>query len=155
MQFAETEAVVRYAETDKMGVVYHANYLVWMELGRTALVQSLGVDYLAMEEAGVGSPVLEIQVKYIKPLGYGEKARIRTWIEKYDGLRVLYCYRIANQEGDLCATASSLHACVDLKTFKPVAMKRRFPNWHATYQQGARVKGEPARLLTPERGGNK
>ena len=135
MHTATTEVPVRYAETDQMGVVYHANYLVYMELGRTALIESLGCDYVAMEEAGVVSPVLEVQVKYHKPLRYGETARIKTWIEKYDGLRVVYGYEISNPRGELCATATSVNVCVNKKTFMPVAMKRSFPDWHRVYEQ--------------------
>jgi acyl-CoA thioester hydrolase len=138
MHTATTEIPVRYAETDQMGVVYHANYLVWMELGRTALIKSLGCDYLAMEEAGVVSPVLEARVKYRKPLRYGETAMVKTWIEEYDGLRVTYGYEIYNPRGELCATASTLHVCVEKKTFRPVVMKRRFPEWHRIYEEASR-----------------
>ena len=60
MYAATTEAAVRYAETDQMGVVYHANYLVWLELGRTALVESLGLSYVDMEQDGIVSPILEV-----------------------------------------------------------------------------------------------
>lgn len=81
-----------------------------------------------MEEAGIVSPVLAVQIEYKKPLRYGEIARIKAWIEKYDGLRVVYGYEITNPQGELCAAATTRHACVDLKTFKPVAMKRKFPH---------------------------
>ena len=56
MHVCKTSLVVRYAETDQMGVVYHANYLIWFELGRTAFTKSIGLDYLEMEEAGIVSP---------------------------------------------------------------------------------------------------
>lgn len=138
MHVAETETAVRYAETDQMGVVYHANYLVWLELGRTALVESLGFTYAAMEKEGVVSPVLEVQIKYRKPLRYGETATIRTWIEKYDGLRVVYGYEIYNPQGELCVTASTVNVCVDKQTFRPIAMKRRFPHWHQAYEGAKR-----------------
>lgn len=135
MVVAMTEATVRYAETDQMGVVYHANYLVWMELGRTALVEKLGCDYMAMEKAGVVSPVLEVKVSYKKPLRYGDVAKIKTWIEKYDGFRVVYGYEITNVREELCAQATSLHVCVNLNTFKPMLMCQHFPEWHRVYSQ--------------------
>ncbi|EMV4629748.1 hypothetical protein AAC545_002271, partial [Listeria monocytogenes] len=59
MEIAETTIEVRYAETDQMGVVYHNNYLVWMEIGRTRLIEKLGFRYFDMEEAGYLSPVLD------------------------------------------------------------------------------------------------
>lgn len=138
MHTATTEVPVRYAETDQMGVVYHANYLVWMELGRTALVKSLGFDYVTMEAAGVVSPVLEVHVKYLKPLRYGETATVKTWIERYDGLRVTYGYEIYNPGGELCVTATTVNVCVDKRTFRPVAMKRSFPEWHRIYAQASK-----------------
>lgn len=139
MHVAETETAVRYAETDQMGVVYHANYLVWLELGRTALVESLGFTYAAMEAEGVVSPVLEVQIKYRKPLRYGETAKIRTWIERYDGLRVIYGYEIFNPQGELCVTASTVNVCVDRQNFRPIAMKRSFPHWHRVYEEAKKA----------------
>lgn len=140
MHAAVTETAVRYAETDQMGVVYHANYLVWLELGRTALVESLGLSYAGMEKDGVVSPVVEVQIKYRKPLRYGETARIKTWIEKYDGLRVVYGYEIRNPRGELCATASTVNVCVDKQSFRPIAMKKRLPGWHRAYAEAIKAK---------------
>lgn len=140
MHAAVTETAVRYAETDQMGVVYHANYLVWLELGRTALVESLGLSYAGMEKDGVVSPVVEVQIKYRKPLRYGETARIKTWIEKYDGLRVVYGYEIRNPRGELCATASTVNVCVDKQSFRPIAMKKRLPGWHRAYAEAIKAQ---------------
>jgi len=117
-----------------MGVVYHANYLVWLELGRMALIDSLGFNYRAMEEDGILSPVLEVQIKYKKPLRYGETATVKTWIEKYNGLRVTYGYEIFNQEGSICVTANTTNVCVSKESFKPVALKRACPDWHLAYE---------------------
>lgn len=64
MLVSTKEIEVRYAETDQMGVVYHANYIIWMELGRTQFVKDLGFNYAALEEQGVLSPVLDIQASY-------------------------------------------------------------------------------------------
>lgn len=64
MIISSREIEVRYAETDQMGVVYHANYLVWMELGRTQLIKELGFNYAEMEKDGIISPVLDIQASY-------------------------------------------------------------------------------------------
>lgn len=61
MVINETDVVVRYQETDQMGVVYHSNYFVWFEIGRTRLIEQLGFDYLAMEEEGILAPVIDIQ----------------------------------------------------------------------------------------------
>ena len=61
MLISETNIEVRYAETDQMGVVYHANYLVWMEIGRTKLIEDLGFKYAEMEKDGILAPVIDAQ----------------------------------------------------------------------------------------------
>src|SRR5699024_12341633 len=66
MTINETSIDVRYAETDQMGVVYHANYLIWFEIGRTKLIELLGFQYVEMEKDNIISPVLYLMVKYKK-----------------------------------------------------------------------------------------
>src|SRR5688500_20407446 len=69
---------VRYAETDKMGVVYYANYFVWFEVGRADLLRSLGWTYREMEHAGVGLPVIEAHCDYHRPARYDDEEERRT-----------------------------------------------------------------------------
>ncbi|MBS4173005.1 thioesterase family protein [Bacillus sp. FJAT-49736] len=135
MKISEKEIEVRYAETDQMGVVYHANYLVWMELGRTQLIEDLGFKYADMEAKGILSPVIDIQISYKKPVRYGEKATIKTWVEEYDGIRVAYGYEIYTGSGDLSVTAISKHACVKKESFRPVSIRKLFPDWHDAYEK--------------------
>lgn len=137
---SETEIEVRYAETDQMGIVYHANYLVWFEIGRTKLVEALGFRYANMEEQGYISPVLDVQAKFHRPIRYGERARVKTWIEDYDGLKTVYGYEITNQEGDVCVTGSSSHVVLKKDTFHPVSMRRAFPDWHKVYLEHSRKR---------------
>jgi len=134
MLIGKKEIEVRYAETDQMGVVYHANYLVWMELGRTSIIEELGFKYADMEEAGILSPVIDIQVSYKKPCRYGEKVTVTTWIEEYDGFRVTYGYEIFTGSGDLAVSAQSKHVCVLKESFRPISIKRKFPAWHEAYE---------------------
>ncbi|WP_243291813.1 thioesterase family protein [Bacillus sp. FJAT-47783] len=133
MFVSKREIDVRYAETDQMGVVYHANYLVWMEVGRTQLIKDLGFSYASMEEQGVLSPVLDVHIQYKKPLKYGETAVIYTWIEEYNGLKVVYGYEIYTPTGELAIQSTSTHVCVRKETFKPISMKKTFPEWHEAY----------------------
>ena len=135
MLISKREIEVRYAETDQMGVVYHANYLVWLELGRTQLVRDLGFNYSDMEKEGIVSPVLEVNIKYKKPLRYGETATVHTWIEEYSPLKTRYGYEIFNEEGELSAAAETVNTCVKKDTFRPVSLKRQFPEWHAAYDK--------------------
>ena len=66
-----TQIAVRYAETDRMGIVYHANYLVWFEIARSEFLEKLGFPYEEMEKAGYMSPVADVQLSYGMPLTYG------------------------------------------------------------------------------------
>lgn len=135
MLLGKKEIEVRYAETDQMGVVYHANYLVWMELGRTSIIEDLGFKYADMEKEGVISPVIDIQASYKKPVRYGEKAMVHTWIEEYDGFRVTYGYEIFTESGDLALKGMSQHVCVMQETFRPISIRKKFPVWHEAYEK--------------------
>jgi acyl-CoA thioester hydrolase len=128
------EIDVRYAETDQMGVVYHTNYLVWMEIGRTAFIQELGFNYAELEKDGYISPVLDIQATYKKPVRYGEKAIIKTWVEDYDGIRTTYGYEILTENGEISVTGSTKHVCVKKESFRPVSFKKLYPEWHMAYE---------------------
>jgi acyl-CoA thioester hydrolase len=142
MHISSREIEVRYAETDQMGVVYHANYLIWMELGRTQLIKELGFSYAEMEKDGIISPVIDIQASYKKPLRYGETATIKTWVEEYDGFRSVYNYEIYNGEGQLALTGSSRHVLVKRENFRPISLKRTYPDWHEAYMQARRQPEE-------------
>lgn len=135
MKVAEKQVEVRYAETDQMGVVYHANYLVWMEIGRAALIEQLGFRYTDMEKEGVLAPVTDLQIAYKKPLRYGEIATVRTWIESYDGIRVTYAYEILTPDGELAATGKTQHVCVKRDSFRPILIRKYFPDWHEAYER--------------------
>ncbi|MEQ6377382.1 thioesterase family protein [Bacillaceae bacterium S4-13-58] len=135
----ETTIKVRYAETDQMQVVYHANYLVWFEIGRTALIEQLGFRYADMEKEGVVSPVVHADVAFKTPVRYGETATIRTSISSYTGVRVIYSYEIFNEKGELSVQGKTEHVCVEQKSFRPISIKKRFPDWHQAYEE-AQIK---------------
>ncbi|MDM5316381.1 thioesterase family protein [Fictibacillus sp. b24] len=139
MNFVKTSVDVRYAETDQMGVVYHANYLVWFEIGRTKLIEHLGFKYADMEAQGILSPVTDIQASYKKPLTYGQKAIIKTAIKEYSGIKVVYLYEIYNEENVLCVTGESTHVCVRKDNFRPISIKKYFPEWHEAYLKASMV----------------
>lgn len=135
MHISKTEIKVRYSETDQMGIVYHANYLVWMEIGRTALIEELGFKYADLEKDGILVPVIDIQISYKKPCKYGETVQVKTWIEKYNGLRIVYGYEIFTESGELSVTATSSHVCVKKDSFRPVTIRRTHPDWHEAYER--------------------
>ncbi|MBM7572138.1 acyl-CoA thioesterase [Aquibacillus albus] len=133
MKVVEELIKVRYQETDQMGVVYHANYLVWFEIGRTAFIESLGFQYHEMETEGIVSPVIDAHMYFKQPIRYGQDVYVKTWIEEYDGLRTTYGYQVEDTNGNAAVTGSTKHVIVKKDNFKPVSLRRKFPEWHQAY----------------------
>lgn len=130
-----TEIEVRYQETDQMGIVYHGNYVVWFEIGRTKLIEELGFKYASMEESGYVSPVTDIQVSYKKPALYGESVFVETSIGEYNGIRTVYAYTVKNVAGDILCTGTSTHVVVRKDNFRPVPVRRVNQEWDEAYKQ--------------------
>jgi len=108
------ELRVRYAETDQMGVVYYANYLVWFEVGRTELLRSLGWSYREMEHEGIGLPVIESSCLYHRPARYDDELEIRTKGTLLSAVRMQFDYEIMrNPGGELIVSGRTLHAAVN------------------------------------------
>ena len=95
-----THTRVRYGETDQMGRVYHANYLLYFELGRTELMRELGVAYSECERAGVRLPVVEAHVRFIDGARYDEELSIGTRITSVTAVRVRFDYTVKARDGD-------------------------------------------------------
>lgn len=110
----------RYSETDQMGIIHHSNYLIYMEQGRLAWLNDLGFSYQHMEEVGVLLPVHQIQIKYSKPIRFGDEITIITRLGKIPTTRVDFEYEIRNSEGDLCATAQIVLVFTDATSFRPM-----------------------------------
>lgn len=136
----EKEIEVRYAETDQMGVVYHANYLVWMEIGRTALIQELGFTYAGLEADGYLSPLIDLSVQYKAAMRYGQTARVRTWIESHDRLRTTYGYEIIHEDGTIAATGLTEHVLVKKDSFRPVSLSKIDEKWDKKYHEIKRLQ---------------
>ena len=104
---------VRYAETDQMGVVYYANYLVWFEVARTDLLRNRGWSYRAMEESGVVLPVIEAQCHYHRPARYDEEMEIRTEARILSPVRMEFRYQVmAKGMPGVLAAGRTVHAAV-------------------------------------------
>lgn len=91
---------VRYAETDQMGIVYYANYLVWMEVGRVEYCRAAGIRYRDMEiEGGVLLTVVEASCRYASPALYDEEVIVRTWIEEARPRMIRFGYQMTEADG--------------------------------------------------------
>lgn len=117
---------VRYAETDKMGVVYHSNYLIWFEIGRTDWLRATGVTYREMEaEDGIQLPVIEAHCEYRQGARYDDDVEIKTRAKKLSPVRVQFDYEATRQQdGVLLATGHTVHATID-RDGRPVRMPDR------------------------------
>lgn len=105
---------VRYAETDKMGVVYHANYLVWFEVGRTDWLRQTGWTYRDMEAAGVSLPVIEAHCVYRQPARYDDEIDIDATAIPLSPVRVRFEYQLRRAaDGVVLAEGYTVHAGVD------------------------------------------
>jgi acyl-CoA thioester hydrolase len=114
---------VRYAETDKMGVVYYANYLVWFEVGRTDLLRRSGWTYRDMEADGYALPVVEAHCEYRQSAKYDDELEVRTTGALLSPVRVRFEYEIIRTAADApLASGYTIHASLD-----PLGKPRRLP----------------------------
>jgi acyl-CoA thioester hydrolase len=110
---ARAQVTVRYAETDMMGIVYHANYLPWFEVARTQLLREQGFPYRQLEADGYRIPVLEVAAKYRRPALYDDALTIVATIREKPLLRIRIAYEVFRGD-ELLATGESAHAFCDL-----------------------------------------
>jgi acyl-CoA thioester hydrolase len=120
---SRAQVTVRYAETDMMGIVYHANYLPWFEVGRTTLLKEIGVSYRKLEEEGFRLPVLEVAAKFLRPAVYDDTLEVTSTVRERPLLKIRIDYEVRRGD-ELLATGNTLHAFVD-REGKPV----RPPPW--------------------------
>ena len=114
MPSSVTRLRVRYAETDKMGIVYYANYFVWFEVARTDLLRELGWSYREMEHAGVSLPVIEAQCEYKRPAKYDDEIDVRTQGRMISPIRMQFDYEVIRAgDGVLAAAGRTVHAALD------------------------------------------
>ncbi|MDQ0337855.1 acyl-CoA thioester hydrolase [Caldalkalibacillus uzonensis] len=119
---------VRYQETDQMGVVHHANYIKWFEIGRTELLRQLGTDYRRVEEQGLLLPVIEVTCQYKKPALYDDEIHIITTVSDYTGVKLTFAYEVYRGE-ELLVTGTTAH-CWTTPQLKPVNLKKAWPELH-------------------------
>jgi acyl-CoA thioester hydrolase len=111
---SSTTIRVRYAETDRMGVVYYANYLVWFEVARTDLLRTMGWTYREMEGTGVFLPVIEAHCEYRRPARYDDAVTIRTEGRLASPVRMEFTYEVSLEgSSEVAALGRTMHAATD------------------------------------------
>ena len=111
---------VRYAETDRMGLLHHANYLVYFEMGRTELLRQRGISYRDIEDSGHLLVVVEVGCKFKRPAYYDDLLTLRTTVERVTHVKIVHRYEVL-RDGVLLAEGHSTLACVD-REGKPQAL---------------------------------
>lgn len=119
------QIVPRYGEVDRMGYVYHANYVDYCHQGRTELMRNFGLSDAFLEKKGIMMPVISFEIKYKKPVGYDEILILKTRVCKLPTIRLSFDFEFLNIENELVSKASSTVVFVDADSRKP----QRCPIW--------------------------
>jgi acyl-CoA thioester hydrolase len=124
LYISETKIVVRYAETDKMGIVHHSNYFIWFEAGRTDFIKGSNISYSEMEENGILIPLAESNCKYIIGAKYEDELIIKTWVKQLTPVKVEFNYSVIRENDQKeIAKGSTLHVFVN-NDFKIINLKK-------------------------------
>ena len=137
--FVETPISVRYAETDRMGIVYHANYLVWFEVGRVAWCRAKGFQYAEMESVDKRLMVVaEAGCRYKSPARFGEDVLVRTFLAKATDRVIRYRYEIRGKKsGKLLATGETAHI-VTAPDMRPARLPDSYRKFFSLPPRGGR-----------------
>jgi len=103
-----TKIRVRYGETDQMGVVYYGNYALYIEQGRTEWLRDLGISYKWMEDQNIMLPVVHLSIDYKASAFYDDLLTIETTLEEIPNVKIIFNYKIFNEQNKLLATAKTI-----------------------------------------------
>jgi acyl-CoA thioester hydrolase len=128
---------VRYAETDQMGVVYHANHFVWFEVGRVEFLRQLGFSYRDMErEDDCFIAVVDARCRYKAPVLYDDEVVVRTLLKHVREKVIHFVYELRKATGELVAEGETIHIVADSK-MKPRALPEKYLNVFRAAMSGA------------------
>ncbi len=130
----ETTFYVRYAETDQMGIVHHASYVVWLEEGRSQWMRAQGHSYSQFEKEGLLLAVSEVYLRYKQPARYDQRVTIRCWVESVRSRQIQFNYEVVDAEsGAILISGYTQHICLDRK-----GQVTKIPNkWQGFLRQDA------------------
>lgn len=135
----ETTVRVRYADTDQMQVVYHSNYLIWFEVGRTEMIRDIGYAYRRFEDLGFMLPLSETNLKYKKAARYDEELLIRTQVVKCEGVRLVFGYEIRRlSDHELLVTGETHHIWTTTE-LKPIRIEKKMPELYQAMKRYEKV----------------
>lgn len=111
---------IRYSETDQMGYCYYGNYAQFFEIGRVETLRAIGISYKELEEIGIMLPVVELNVKYIKPALYDDLIEIRTYLKTVPRVKIEFDYEIYNEQKELLTKGYTSLVFISSETMKPI-----------------------------------
>lgn len=113
MRVCETTVRVTYSDTDQMGMVYYANYLIWFEIGRTEFLRQYGLTYKSLEERDLFLPVIRCVCEYKSPAKYDDLIRIVTRIAQMTRVSISFSYKLVHEgSGEVIAQGETKHVCI-------------------------------------------
>ena len=127
--------VLRYSDSDQMGVVYHANYFSFFELGRTGMLKAFGIDYYEIEQRGYIFPVREVDCTYYKSIVLGETIYCDTVIKELSKVKIAFEHVLVNDQGELKAKGHSAIISVKKSDFSIAKMDQHLPDVYAIKDQ--------------------
>ncbi|WP_010247397.1 acyl-CoA thioesterase [Acetivibrio cellulolyticus] len=128
MYTSKTEIVVRYAETDQMGIVHHSNYPIWYEAARTDFIKSIGMSYSDIEKSGFMLPLLELKSCYKGAAKYEDELIVTTKIKQISFTRITFYYEVYNKNSNILINyGETMHAWTN-KELRPLNMKKHAPD---------------------------
>ncbi|MGN0643320.1 MAG: acyl-CoA thioesterase [Huintestinicola sp.] len=125
---------VYYYETDKMGIVHHANYIRWFEEARVYYIEEAGLPFETVESQGVLSPVLSAECEYKLPFHFNDTFLITAAITEFGGARFAVSYIVTDPEGIIHATGKTTHCFVDTE-MRPIRLKKNYPRIYDVYNK--------------------
>lgn len=129
MYTSSTKIRVRYAETDKMGIVYHSNYYIYFEVSREDLINYTGMTYENLEEAGVMMPIKETHCKHYEGATYNDVLTVETSIEELTPVKAVITYTVKREsDNKLIAQGKTVQTFVDCKSFRITNLKKSHPD---------------------------
>ena len=131
MKVKEYERTVQYYETDKMGITHHSNYIRWMEEARVDFLEQIKWNYAKLEEMGIISPVVSVDVSYKKPTTFSDEVTIKVDIVEYNGIKLVFNYEMKNSKKEVVCVAKSSH-CFVSKDNVILIVKDKWPDLDKT-----------------------
>jgi acyl-CoA thioester hydrolase len=124
MFISETGFIVRYAETDQMGIVHHSNYPIWFEAGRTDFIKKMGMPYSKIEETGLLLPLIELRCNFKSAAKYEDEIIVKTKIKEFTFARLVFYYEVFKcGEKNILASGETMHAWTT-RELKPINIKK-------------------------------